>query len=332
MEGLLVALIGCNQVVAGPSGEAPVAQSSFAPIVVTTEAQVVEVDLGDVRRGSRVERFIPLTNGTVELTAFQQVKTSCSCTVADPVEGTSFDAGETALLPVQIDLSNRTGSFRQSVAVKFEEHLGDVAVNFHGDILEEYPAHLRFGAVLAGESSVQRFSLRTWPGEPSLAIQDIRVDSSDIAISHAAIDTDTIQVEVTLHAQERGKSIEAMVVLQTNDREVPEKVFRVHGTVYRTLEPSNEKLVFGAIPPGASWTKSLTLTAPYAHTAPELSFEQQNPDRFSVALQPRDESGERTVEVTVNASDTDAGILRDTIVFTTPEDESLSIRAFALVR
>lgn len=283
-----------------------------------------------MRRGGHMELQIPVQNPLGFPATIHNVHSSCSCTVAKNVAGDTLAPGEALSLPLSLNLANKSGKFHQSVHLGLAPPVGDVTIKLRGVVVEEYPAEIHVENLRAGESTRERFLLRTWPGQPPLRVEKAVSDVPGIDLAIEEVDANTVAVELVITAGARGEQLEGQVSLHTNDSEVPLKALRVHASVLDSLEPSVEKLVFGAVKPGAAQTLTMTVSTPYTTDTPVFRLEQKNDDRFAITLTPS--PGKCVLEATVRAKDSDRGILRDTIVLISADGTSLVIPAFALVQ
>ncbi len=291
-------------------------------------------DFGRVRQGAQLSYTFTVDNKQETPLRIMKALATCGCTVAELEEGVLIPPGQSLEVPVKVDMRNKSGDVVQRVILETDPEPESVKLVLKGQVQDEYPALIDFGAVLKDACPSQRFTLSPWPGQPPIKCLQVRVDPAIVHVETipSADAPGKVDVVVSLAPLAPGTNVDETVRLLTNDAEIPDKTVRVVAQIRPLLEISESRVVFGAVTPGAEAAKTVELTAPYGDTLSSVGLEWAQKEALRVIQRPLDGVGRLALDLTLKLEPTTPlGLWKDTLLITAGPNQG-AVDLFAVVQ
>ncbi|MCL4692425.1 MAG: DUF1573 domain-containing protein [Candidatus Hydrogenedentes bacterium] len=207
-------------------------------------------DFGFARQGDAVSHVFHVANPTSIPRLITRVATTCNCTVANLREGSSIPPTGVLDVPVEVDLSGKTGIVSSSVTLFFEGEEEPTRLLIKGQVPYEYPAVVDFGRVLRGSKNcTQSLRMATYPGQPPIDIVKVRRKDPGLAYAYHRVsdDPDVLILELTVTDKMDYGRFDFPVVWVTNDSGAPDKQMQITGFVVPPVEVLPKEINFGFV-------------------------------------------------------------------------------------
>ncbi|GMU93585.1 MAG: hypothetical protein AMXMBFR4_26430 [Candidatus Hydrogenedentota bacterium] len=269
-----------------------------------SRAQIVEsgevYEFGLQRQGTVLDHTFVWVNATGQPKEVREVRTTCGCTAAQIKAGTVIPPGERLELPVTLRLAGKKDDVESKVYVFYKGEESPQEFVLRGTVAAEYPETVALGSFRRNEPVSSTVTLETYPGQPPLEIKELQFDDRKLEVtSRQGARPGSFDIMVKPAKDIDYGHLESVVVVHTNDSEVPEKSFAVKGDVLRRLEISTKVLRFEPAPDGTVAPAEVVLESPYGEPLELLSVDNTRPKRFAWEELPDAEPTRRTVRVSV---------------------------------
>ncbi len=319
-----------------------VSMGTFVWRAETTPGLASEVfDIGTQRPGALIEHRFQPRNNSFHALRIARVKSSCGCTVPDLRDTTVPPFGRMNL-PVTINTTGKTGPFQAKITVEFENH-PTIELGLTGQVVEEYPAKIDFSSLKRGKTVAKDFVLRS-ASKDNVRVLSSKYDGAYFKVSSTTLESGT-RVEVTVVEEIPYGAFDKVVVLETDDMEVPKKSIRVVGYVLPPviILPRNPSL--GNIESDKLSSIELSLEAPYADELSLIAVDSEHlkyrvvlPNAASssvTASTPAPKSSVLKVSLSASYEDLPKGLLAEEVKFRVRiggEEQTISTTVYGMVR
>lgn len=304
MRGVITILVLCAVGVASWScGQQRTSEASESR-PKRTERRTQTYDFGAARQGVILEHTFQVTNpGTAPLKV-TRVQTTCGCTAAKVAKDTVVEPGKSLELPVKLNLRGKKGAVESKVIVNYADGATPDEIVLSGTVAEEYPSAVDFPKVRRGEQPEQVVTLATFPGQPPLAVNEIRHDPDRFEVSSRPGEKDgTIDLIVKPAANAPYGSVVDQIVVNTNDADAPEKTITLRAHIQKPLEAAERRLVLRPGADGGPISAVAEFKTTYGGAISGVKASITREKRFSAAVEPDSPEGTVRVRVTYTPGD-----------------------------
>ena len=229
-----------------------IAVSIFALMSISLYAQPkIEISNNATYDWGRVKASEPMLKtvmvfknvGTEPLKIYS-VSPACGCTTA-PLTKTEIAPGDTAQLPISLNISSYTGKVNKTIAVHTNdpEHRSiDISLNaFVVRPLSLFPNILNFANLIVGEQSVAKIVLNN-TSDNSIKINSVEVTPKELKVNIKSGDeikpgeNFALEADYTPKPGEEGTRFLCKVVLHTTNPDVPEITISGFGNIVEKIE------------------------------------------------------------------------------------------------
>lgn len=172
------------------------------------------------------------------------VSPACGCTTA-PLTKTELAPGDTAHLPITLNVSSYTGKVNKTIAVHTNDpdHRSiDISLNaFVIRPLTLFPNFLNFSNLVVGEQTIAKIVLSN-SSEQSIKIKSVEITPKDLKINLKEGDeikvgeNFALEARYTPKAGEQGSRLMCKIVLHTTNPDVPEITISGYGNIVEKLD------------------------------------------------------------------------------------------------
>ena len=172
------------------------------------------------------------------------VSPACGCTTA-PLTKTEIAPGDTALLPISLNISSYSGKVNKSISVHTndpENRTKDITLTtFVVRPLTLFPNFLNFSSLIAGEQTTAKIVLSN-TADQSIKIKSMEVTPNNLKVNIKEGDeikpgeNFALEANYTPKADEIGSRFLCKIVLHTTNSDVPEITITGFGNVVEKLE------------------------------------------------------------------------------------------------
>lgn len=269
-----------------------------------TDRRTQTYDFGAARQGAILEHTFLVTNpGTAPLKV-ARVQTTCGCTAAKVAKNTVVEPGKSLELPVKLNLRGKKGAVESKVIVNYADGATPDEIVLKGTVAEEYPSAVDFPKVRRGEQPEQVVTLATFPGQPPLAVNEVRHDPDRFEVAtRPGQNVGTIDLIVKPAANAPYGSVVDQIVVKTNDADAPEKAIMARAHIQKPLEAAERRLVLRPGADGEPVSAVVELKATYGGAISDVKASITREKRFSAVVEPDSPEGTVRVRVTYTPGD-----------------------------
>lgn len=261
-------------------------------------------DFGKARQGTVVHHTFQVANAGTEPLTISRVQTTCGCTVATVKKDAVIEPGKTLDVPVDLNVRGKKNPVESKIIVNYAGETIPDELILTGKVAEEYTESVTLPKTKRGEQPEQIVTLATYPGQPPLAIQEIKFDPAKFNVtSKPGANDGTVDIVIKPAVGAPFGSVSDKVILKTNDGETPEKqiVARVH--VLKPLEAVTRQLVMRPEKMGEPMSAVAELTSTYGEPISDVTVSITRPKRFTASLEPDSPAGTVRVRVAAHPPD-----------------------------
>lgn len=268
------------------------------------------------RQGSIIEHTFHFVNKGDEPVTIARIGTSCACTVADSPEGSVVAPGARVDIPVRMQLPSRSGQVQSLIHVELDGRPEPLLFAIEGYVVEEYPPEVLFGNVKRGEETARVFEVKTFPGQPCVAILGTCHDRQAFEVTHRGKEGDpSVQVvTVKITPAIAYGQFESLLTLTTNDLEVPTKRVVLKGYVWMPLETRPETVHLGVVHPEVAQSAVVEVFSPYGKPVTITELQNSNPDFVALDVRPLQAADRVHVVISAKQTPLPKGFVKSTII------------------
>jgi len=222
-------------------------------------------DFGTVAVASKTEFEFPIYNTLGGEMHIREVRASCGCTTAI-LKSNTIGVNEKGILTARFNTSTFKGKKGATLTVVIDRpFFSEVMLKVDGYIRSDmvfHPGSVEYGTINQGEAKSGKTKIY-YAGRSDWQVVDIRANQPWLIPVFKQVERGpgkaTYELTVEVGPDAPAGFFQDEVIVQTNDRQMPNVPLRVSGNVVTALTVSPQSLAFGTLKPGQEVSQRLVL-------------------------------------------------------------------------